>query len=57
MAVTKIIKFKNGGTVSFDDEFAIKGVDRIETPNWIVTRDDSVRLEDNPNIAEAIYIK
>lgn len=55
MAVVLTLKFKNGGTVHIDDEFAIKGTNRIETDKYIVTKDLNYRHEDNPNIQEVIY--
>jgi hypothetical protein len=56
LAITKIIKFKNGATVSFDDEFMQKGVTKIETAKWIITKTER-DYSQNPNIKEVIYIK
>ena len=53
MAVVLTLKFKNGGVVHIDDEFAVKG-NRLETDKYIITKDPNYRWEDNPNIKEVI---
>ena len=53
MAIIRTIKFKNGATVHIDDEFMQKGVDRIETDKWIITKHKRDYSE-NPDIVEVI---
>lgn len=58
LAVTRIIKFKNGCTVSLDDEFALRGPDgkklnRLETDKYIITKEKR-DYSNNPDILEVI---
>jgi hypothetical protein len=58
MAIFKTIKFKNGATVHFDDEFMTKGVNKIETPLYTIYKDESKEEEsENENILEIINYK